>query len=98
MDDAVLLDRLRGVIAGVVGAARVPSGVGAHTALAEGGLWMDSVELLQVVLASEAEFGVVFEAAEDLTAQGLETLGTLADLIRRRGAGPPPGSASVASP
>jgi acyl carrier protein len=86
MDNAALLDRLRGVIAGVVGVARVPAGLGADTALANGGLWLDSVELLQVVLAAEAEFGIVFEPGEDLVGDGLQTLGTFGDLIARRSA------------
>ena len=42
------------------------------------------MELLQVVIACEAEFGITFEPAEDLLGDGLETLGTLADVIRRR--------------
>lgn len=86
MDDRALLDRLRGVVTRVVGAARVPADVNAHTALADGGLWLDSVELLQVVLASEEEFGIVFKPGEDLVGDGLATLGTFAALIRRRSA------------
>ena len=42
------------------------------------------MELLQVVLACEAQFGITFEPAEDLLGDGLETLGTLAGVIRRR--------------
>jgi acyl carrier protein len=96
MDDAILLDRLRRVVAGVVGAARVPADASADTALADGGLWLDSVELLQVVLAAEGEFGIVFEPGEDLVGHGLTTLGTLADLVRRRSAAAPAtGSASM---
>ena len=47
-------------------------------------MWLDSIDLLQVVLACEAQFGITFEPAEDLIGNGLETLGTLADVIRRR--------------
>jgi acyl carrier protein len=85
MDD-VLLGRLRGVVAGVVGAARLPAELRADTALADGGLWLDSVELLQVVLGAEAEFGIIFEPGEDLVGDGLRTLGSLANLIQRRSA------------
>jgi acyl carrier protein len=42
------------------------------------------MELLQVVLACEAQFGIAFEPAEDLIGDGLETLATLAGVIRRR--------------
>jgi acyl carrier protein len=98
MDNAVLLDRLRGVIAGVTGVARLPAELGAETALADGGLWLDSVELLQVVLAAEAEFGIVFEAGEDLVGDGLQTLGTFADLIQRRSASRSAGGSAPAPP
>ena len=52
--------------------------------LRDGGLWLDSMELLQVVIACEAQFGITFKPAEDLLGDGLETLGTLAGVIRRR--------------
>ena len=91
MDDKALLEGLRAIVTRVVGAARVPSDVGADTRLSEGGLWLDSMELLQVVLACEAQFGITFKPAEDLIGNGLETLGTLADVIRRRNPCPDPG-------
>ena len=85
MDDLALFQALRRIITGVVGPARMPAEVGADTPLADGGLSLDSVELLHVVVTCEAEFGITFEAAEDLVGDGLHTLGTLADVIRRRG-------------
>jgi acyl carrier protein len=97
MDDAALLDRLRGVVAGVIGADRVPADVSAATPLADEGLWLDSLELLQVVLAAEAEFGIVFEPGEDLVGGGLQTLGTLADLVRRRSVAPSPNGSRLES-
>jgi acyl carrier protein len=98
MDDGVLLDRLRGVITRVVGATRIPADVSADTGLADGGLWLDSMDLLQVVLASEVEFGITFKPAEDLLGGGLETLRTFAELIRRRSPDlPAAGSASAPS-
>ena len=60
--------------------------VGADTPLGDGGLWLDSMELLQVVLACEARFGITFKPMEDLIGDGLETLGTLANVVRRRNA------------
>jgi len=84
MDNTTLLDGLRAIVTRVVGAARVPADVGADTRLSDGGLWLDSMDLLQVVLACEARFGITFKPAEDLIGNGLETLGTLADVIRRR--------------
>jgi len=84
MNDPTLIDGLRAIVMRVVGAARVPADVGADTRLSDGGLWLDSIDLLQVVLACEAQFGITFRPAEDLIGNGLETLGTLADVIRRR--------------
>jgi acyl carrier protein len=82
------LDRLREVLVRVIGAARVPDDIGVDVPLAEDGLGLDSVELLQVVLGCEAEFGITFEPAQDLIGDGLKTVGTLAELIRRRTAAP----------
>ena len=84
IDREPLLEKLRGILTEVVGAARVPPDLGVDMALGDGGLWLDSVELLQVVLASEAAFGITFEPAQDLVGDGLRTLGTLADVIRKR--------------
>src|SRR5262249_49452214 len=83
-DNAVVLERLRKIIVEVIGTARVPPDVGPEVALGDGGLWLDSVEVLQVVLASESEFGITFEPGEDLVGDGVATLGALADVIRRR--------------
>ena len=84
MDDKAVVEGLCVIVARVVGAPRVSADVGADTPLGDGGLWLDSMKLLQVVLACEAQFGITFKPAEDLLGDGLETLGTLADVIRRR--------------
>ena len=84
MDNKAMLEGLCAIMARVVGAPRVPADAGADTPLSDGGLWLDSMELLQVVLACEGQFGITFKPAEDLIGDGLETLGTLADVIRRR--------------
>ena len=46
-------------------------------------LWLDSA-LLEVIIACEAEFGVVLDSQADLTADTLTTVRKLADLIERR--------------
>ena len=84
MDDEAVVERLRAIVARVVGARRVPADAGVGTVLRDGGLWLDSLELLQVVIACEAQFGITFKPAEDLLGDGLQTLGTLAGVIRRR--------------
>ena len=98
MDERMLVDQLRAIVTGVVGDARVPADFDDSTPLAEGGLWLDSVELLQVILACEGMFEITFEPGEDLIGDGLRSLGTLANVIRRRSASlASPGSASRAS-
>jgi acyl carrier protein len=72
------------VIASVVGPGRVPPEASAETVLADGGLWLDSVELLQVIATCETEFGIVFDPATDLLDGSLATLGTLTTLIRSK--------------
>lgn len=78
-----LLTSVLGIVAGVAGGARTPAGASADTALRDG-YWLDSMELLEVVLSCEAQFGVTFEASVDLTPEHLATVGTLAALVQRR--------------
>ncbi len=95
MDERTLVDQLRAIVTGVVGAGRVPAEIDGDTPLAEGGFWLDSVELLEVILACESKFGITFKPAEDLIGDGLRSLGTLGDAIRRRS--PCPSSTGSAS-
>ncbi len=98
MDERTLIERLCRVIGAVVGASRVPADVGIDTPLGDRGLWMDSVETLQVLLASEAEFGITFEPAEDLAGDGVLTVGALAAIIRRRSSSLAPADPAASPP
>lgn len=71
------------ILARVAGAGRVPGEPGPGTPLRDG-YWLDSMELLDVVLACEQHFGVEFVEGIDLTPENLATVGTLVDLIERR--------------
>ncbi len=82
MTDAIF-DRTRAIIERVVGAQRTPAHVDAGTRLADG-FWLDSVEMLEVVIACEIEFGIVFSEAGDLDVASLDTVGTLVEVIRAR--------------
>lgn len=84
MGERTLVDQLCTIVTGVVGDGRVPAEVDGDTPLMEGGLWLDSVELLEVILACETTFEITFKPAEDLLGDGLRSLGTLGDAIRRR--------------
>ncbi|HEY6509319.1 MAG TPA: acyl carrier protein [Vicinamibacterales bacterium] len=78
-----LLDRTRAIIERIAGPHRTPAQSGPDTPLADG-FWLDSVELLEVVVACETEFGIVFDEASDLEHGALDTLGTLTDLVRSK--------------
>jgi acyl carrier protein len=81
--DATLAS-IRVIVEQVAGSRRIPAQVGPETRLCEGGFWLDSVELLQVVVACEERFGIVFDANQDLTPEPLETLATLTALVRAK--------------
>jgi acyl carrier protein len=81
--DATLAS-IRAIVEEVAGSRRIPAQVGPETRLSEGGFWLDSVELLQVVVACEERFGIVFDANQDLTPEPLETLATLTALVRAK--------------
>ncbi len=47
-------------------------------------MWFDSSEMLELIVACETEFGVVFDPAHDLTWEALTTVGSLAEVIREK--------------
>lgn len=78
-----VFEAVRAIVEGVAGAARTPPNVGPDTRLQEG-FWLDSMEMLEVALACEQRFGIVFEESRDLTPESLATLGSLARLVSAR--------------
>lgn len=82
MSDA-LLARTRAIVERVAGAPRTPPLVTRETRLADG-FWLDSIEMLDVVIACEAEFGIVFSEQGDLDVSSLDTIGSLVDVIAKR--------------
>jgi len=76
-----VLDRVEAIVARVAGPERTPSAIGPATLLGEGGLWLDAVELLEVILACEEEFDLVFDDDLNLAAEALTTVGSLAARI-----------------
>jgi acyl carrier protein len=75
-----IFDAVRGIVERVAGRGRTPQQVDAGTRLHEG-FWLDSMELLEVVIACEQHFGIVFEESTDLTPDALATVGSLANLV-----------------
>lgn len=80
---AVVLETVTAIVQRVAGSARTPAHVSPETRLHEG-FWLDSMDLLEVVLACEQHFGIEFEESRDLTPESLDTLGGLARLIHAR--------------
>jgi acyl carrier protein len=76
-----LADRVLGIVLRVAGPSRTPSDAGPDTPLGDGGFWLDSVDLVEVVVACELEFAISFEGESDITRDALATSRTLAGLI-----------------
>ena len=81
MTSAFTLDRVQGIVTHVAGPDRIPSGAGPDTPLQDGGFWLDSVSLVEVIIACEAEFDVVFDPETDFTDQALSTVRALYGVI-----------------
>jgi acyl carrier protein len=79
-----LLHTIRAIVERVAGPSRTPPHSGPGTALSEGGYWLDSVELLEVVVACESEFSIAFDPRRDLNRETVATLGTLTELVRAK--------------
>lgn len=71
------------IVARIAGPGRTPSEISRDTRLGEG-YWLDSVELLEVVIACESTFDIAFDAEQDGAAHAFDTIGSLADVIRAR--------------
>ena len=84
MTETAVIERVQALVIGIAGPDRTPPAVGPDTPLVHGGFWLDSVSLLEVVIACEVEFGVVFDSATDLTADAFDSVRSLGRLIARR--------------
>lgn len=83
MSDDVLA-RVQAIVTSVAGPGRVPADAGPDTPLGDDGYWLDSVDILEVILGCEEAFATRLDQEPDLTAEALESARTLADLIRKR--------------
>ena len=75
-----VLSRIVALAVGIAGHGRGPSSPDSLTPLGQGGFWLDSVDMLELVLACEVEFAVTFEAV-DLAGPALDNIEGLADLV-----------------
>ena len=74
--DEPLLAATRAIIERVIGPDRTPPTGGPETPLADG-FWLDSIELVEVLVACEIEFGILLDETSDFEAGAFGTLGTL---------------------
>jgi len=79
-----LLTRVLAIASETAGPARTPSGLGPDTQLAGGGFWLDSVGLLELILACEREFGVELDPVADLDPASLRTVRTLVSVLETK--------------
>jgi len=75
--------RVQAIVSRVAGPERTPPAVDASTLLAEGGFWLDSIELMEVLLTCDEALGP-FSPSLAETDGVLDTIGTLAAAIRAR--------------
>jgi acyl carrier protein len=85
------LERVLEIVRGVAGRDRTPPGAGAGTRLWGDGFWLDSIDLLDVMLACDEAFGPVFASASRAAMADIKTVGDLVSVIEGRGrpSGPP---------
>jgi acyl carrier protein len=79
------------IVRGVAGRDRTPPGAGEGTRLWGDGFWLDSIDLLDVMLACDEAFGPVFASASRAAMGDIKTVGDLVSVIEGRGrlSGPP---------
>ena len=75
--------RVTSIVLATAGLNRATS-VTAETQLLNGGLSLDSVVVLELLLALEKEFGIELNAQELFEAQALKTVGSLAGFIDKK--------------
>jgi len=78
------LEEVQAVVTRVAGPHRSPADAGPDTPLTEGGFWLDSVHLLETIIACEEAFEVVFDPETDFTDRTLMTVRRLFDLVRAK--------------
>jgi acyl carrier protein len=84
MTNATVLGRLLALLGQIAGADRTPADAGPETPIREGGFWLDSVALLELIVAAETEFGVEFDPTRDFDEAPLRTVGSFAACIGAR--------------
>ena len=82
--DAATAARLVAIVREIVGPARAAAPIDDSTPLRDGGLGLDSVSLLELIVAVETQLEVDFDPTTDFGEAALRTVGTFAAVIERR--------------
>ena len=88
MSEPSVVERVLRIVIGVAGPMRTPAGAGPDTPLCDGGFWLDSIGLLETVLACEAEFDIDFDPSTEIARTRESTIRSLAAMIEARRASP----------
>ena len=81
MTDDPIADRVQAIVARIAGPGRTPPDASPDTPLGAEGFWLDSLDLLDVIVACESEFGTVLDQASGLGVEALESARNLARVI-----------------
>jgi len=81
MIEPSVVDRVLKIVAAVAGPSRTPADAGADTPLCDAGFWLDSLALLELVMACEAEFEFDFDPGTEIAQAKRATVGSLAAII-----------------
>ena len=84
VSDPSIVERVLQIVIAVAGPTRTPADAGPDTPLCDGGFWLDSIGLLETVLACEAEFKVDFDPTTEISRTQESTVRTLAAIIEAR--------------
>ena len=87
MDREGIVARVSELAALLAGRGRAAAAPTVDTKLTNGGFWLDSIALVDLLIACEVDFGLSFDGRR-LEPAELATVGTLARLIERHLAGP----------
>jgi acyl carrier protein len=82
MKNELTLERVPAIVALIAGPHQNPPDAGPDTPLGGGGFWLDSVSLLEVIIACEADFEMAFDPEADITEGSVSTVRTLFHLIQ----------------
>lgn len=80
-----ILPRVWATLVAVAGADRVTGEPRADCPLGSNGFWLDSIDLMDAIIACEEAFGITFALDTDFDASRVRTVGDLVSLVKARG-------------